>query len=105
MAIERLNRSGDAPRRAELDGASGTPAPPPRAAEASRTPVRAADSVEVASYAEMAERFRAHAERLERELEGRRKLVDAVRELMNAGQLETPEAARRAALGILRRGA
>ena len=108
MAIDNLNRAGEASSRPRAEGAAPVPNhvhSRRREIEADKDSAQAKDSVDVRSFDDVVNVYRAHQQRLERTLEGRRKYVDAVRELMNSGALDTEEAARRTADGILRRGA
>jgi hypothetical protein len=76
-----------------------------RAVRADRE-VRKEDRIEISRpLGELAGEFKAHRERLERSIESRRKLVEAVRDVVNAGGYDRAEAALRAAEGFLRRGA
>jgi hypothetical protein len=108
MAVDGLNRAGEGAGSARTDAPSSSDKAHSRRREIKAdadAASRGADRVEVGQFDEVVNRYRANAERLQRMVEGRRKLIDAVRELMNAGALESSEAARRAADGILRRGA
>lgn len=100
---------GDEVGRVARQRAANADAPAERPVERrpEAQPVRHEDRVEVsrAMTSEMADQIRRHRERLERNLEGRRELVDAVRKLMSSGAYDTIESARRAADGMLRRGA
>ncbi|MFN0205082.1 MAG: hypothetical protein ACKVS6_02065 [Planctomycetota bacterium] len=103
MGLESLNRVGASSRN--VDGPS---ARPNGASEPARPSLqnggRDADVIDINTVHNVASTFSRHQERLERAIESRRKLVEALREVMNSGGLDTPEAAGRAADGILRRG-
>ncbi len=91
-----MNRAARAPER--------VPARAPSEAPEAR-PARQPDAAELRTVSRVAEMVRAHSERLTRMVESRRKLVDAVREMLQAGRLDEPEEFRAAADGLLRRGA
>jgi hypothetical protein len=87
----------DRPAQARISDAANGPAP------ASRR--EANDVIDVSSVRHATRMLAHHQQRLERALENRRKLVDAIREIMSSGGLDSPEDAERAAEGMLRRGA
>jgi hypothetical protein len=111
MTLESVDRAGSQPNRPRAEGAGAARSEAPshavqdRVKQARVQEIRSNDSVEVRDLNVVRETYRIHRERLERTLEGRRKLVDAVRELMSTGALDSADAARRAADGMLRRGA
>jgi len=115
MALESVDRAGNQGRgadradRAQAPSDARHPVEQQRVQEIRADAIRAdaarpEDAVEVRSYREIAETYRAHQERLQQAMDGRRKILEAVREMMLAGGLESDDASRRAADGILRRG-
>jgi hypothetical protein len=110
MALESVDRAGSPAGGADRAdrAAARTDAPHPEAhsrlREIRNDEAQANDPVDVRQYREVVESYRANQESLQHAMEGRQKILDAVREMMFAGGLESPEAARRAAEGILRRG-
>lgn len=113
MALDSVDRSGRdlsaAGRPERSDAPQGTrphhPVAQQRMKEIRTDAIEGADAVDVRSIEEARTTYRAHQERLQRAIEGRRKLLDAVREMLLAGGLESEDAALRAADGLLRRGA
>lgn len=75
----------------------------PEAAQAGQREA-AGDAATFENFGAAARALSDQQERIAAALESRRKLVDAIREVMHAGGYETPEAAERAAEGMLRRG-
>jgi len=129
MALERVGQSngGGQPapieRRPAAEAAPAPERPAPHAAERMREAdrgraphaaermreaerPRTQDRIDVgASQSELMRELRQHRERLERSIQSRRKLIDAVREVLNAGGFDDVGSATRAADGVMRRGA
>lgn len=106
MALERVDVAGNSEKSSTVNRAS-IPAKPVAEAPSRSTeqaPARApqADAVELGNYGRIAQTMRENTEKLTKALDSRKKLVDALREVMANGQLETLDAARAAADGILR---
>lgn len=112
MSLESLNRvnsrSDSAVQRSGA-GASGVNAGASASAAGTETARPAAasggDATNFENYSSALRALSDQQERLARALESRRKLVDALREVMSSGGLDSPEDAARAADGMLRRGA
>lgn len=104
--VEQRNSSPEPGRVARRRAAAESA--PERAPEArpEPQPVRE-DRVEVSREigTELRRRIELHRERMDAQLDGRRDLLAAVRKMLDTGELDTLDASRRAADGLLRRGA
>lgn len=104
MGLDRLNsmdgRSGSVERRSSRVATGATN---PAGASDGRA-IQGGDNANFDSVEHAVRTLASQQMRLDRAMENRRKLVEAVQDAMTSGALETPQAAEKAADGILRRG-